>query len=140
MRMSNRFLTSYTLLTTIPYLSKAALTQRTTLATLLRHATSVENRVLNTHKLAAHQVGQAFVADSYASQAKKTLSRYKSLPTTPLKRSASPPGTPTNNSSYRALLPGVALVSFACSRPSPVFLRQFPKGTATNHVEPAHSH
>jgi hypothetical protein len=54
-------------------------TQCTTMATILRHATATKNQVVSTQKLVARQVGQTFMADSYASQAEKTLSRYSSI-------------------------------------------------------------
>jgi hypothetical protein len=62
-------------------------TQRTTLAIILRHATNAENRVISTQRLVARQVGQTFLADSYASQAEKTLSRYNTPTNSPTKPS-----------------------------------------------------
>jgi hypothetical protein len=70
-------------------------TQRTTLAIILRHATNAENRVISTQRLVARQVGQTFLADSYASQAEKTLSRYNTPNSSPTKPSPSPTKTTT---------------------------------------------
>jgi hypothetical protein len=78
-------------------------TQRTTMATILRHATAAKNRVFSTQRLVARQVGQTFMADSYASQAEKTLSKYSSsllsstttTPTRPSPMKPSTTGTPS---------------------------------------------
>jgi hypothetical protein len=73
------------------------------MATILRHATAAKNRVFSTQRLVARQVGQTFMADSYASQAEKTLSKYSSsllsstttTPTRPSPMKPSTTGTPS---------------------------------------------
>jgi hypothetical protein len=85
-------------------------TQRTTLAKLLLIATAAENSVLSTQRLVARQVGTAFTADSYASQAEKTLARYNS-PSKP----ASHPTKPPSSGVVRDLLPGQTCHGFGSS-------------------------
>jgi hypothetical protein len=52
--------------------------QRTALAEILRIASTAESRVLSTQRLVARQMGQTFIAGTYASQAdERTMSQYQ---------------------------------------------------------------
>ena len=67
-----------------------------------RQATIAESRVLSTQKLVSRQMGQGFVADSYASQAERTLANYQS----PNKPSAFPTNSTPSPTKRAALAPG----------------------------------